>query len=126
MARLFSSRAASSFDAHSLLLSLYFVYVFSLPYHDSSSSSELIVNVQDQLAQVFIYITSIGVEALCDVLECLKEAIKIHLGVLAAPDHVLVNDVVVRLADVRVCHVFELGETLKLIRGDKVIVLLTG
>ena len=46
------------------------------------------------------------------------------MGVLAATHNVLVNDVVVGLADVRICHILELSETLELVRSDKIVVLL--
>ena len=48
------------------------------------------------------------------------------MGVLTTSDHVLVNDVVVGLADMRVCHILELGQTLELVRCDEVVVLLAG
>ena len=48
------------------------------------------------------------------------------MGVLATAHYIFVNDVVVGLTDVRVSHVFELGQPLELIRRDEVVVLLPG
>lgn len=48
------------------------------------------------------------------------------MGVLTTSDHVLVNDVVVGFADMRVRHILELGQTLELVRSDEVVVLLAG
>ncbi len=86
--------------------------------------SKLMVDVKNERAEILVDVASIGVETLSYVFKCLKEAIEIHLGVLAAPHHVLVNDVVVGLADVRVGHVFKLRQPLELIRRYKVIVFL--
>ena len=88
--------------------------------------SQLIVDVLDELAQVFIHIAPIRVESLRDVLKRLKEAVEVHLGVLAAAHHILVDDVIVRLANVRVRHVLELCQSLKLVRRYEIVVLLSG
>ena len=77
--------------------------------------SQLGVDVGDELAQVFVDVPAARVEPLGDVFQCFKEAVEVHLGVLAAPHHVLVNNVVVSLANVRVGHVVEFGEALELI-----------
>ena len=69
----------------------------------------------DEGAQIFVDVTPIGVEALGDVLESLEEAVEVHLSVLTPPHHVLVDDVVVGLADVRIRHVFEFGQSLELV-----------
>lgn len=86
--------------------------------------SKLVVHIQDELAQVFVHVAPIRVESLRDVLQCLEEAVQIHLGVLAAPHHVLVNNVVVGLADVRVSHILKLGQSLELVRRDEVVIFL--
>ena len=59
-----------------------------------------------------------------NVLKSLKEAVEVHLSVLAATYHVLVNDIVVGLANMVIRHVFKLSETLELVRRDEVVVLL--
>lgn len=86
--------------------------------------SKLMVDVENERAEILVDVASIGIEALSYVFKRLEEAIEIHLGVLAAPHHVLVNDVVVGLADVRVRHVFKLRQPLELIRRYEVIVFL--
>ena len=48
------------------------------------------------------------------------------MSVLTPPHHVLVDDVVVGLADVRIRHVLELGQSLKLVRSYEVVILLAG
>ena len=82
------------------------------------------VDVQNELAQVLVNVASVRVQALSDVLQCLKEAVQVHLSVLTPANHVLVNNVVVGLAYVRVCHVFKLGQPLELIRRNEVIIFL--
>lgn len=89
-----------------------------------SFHSQLLEDVEDELTQVLVDVPPAGVEPLRDVLKCLKEAVEVHLGVLAPPHHVLVNYVVVGLADVRVCHIFKFSQSLKLVARDEVVVLL--
>ena len=60
-----------------------------------------------------------------DVLKRLEEAVKVHLGVLTSPDNILVNDVIVGLANMRISHIIKLGKTLELVRSDEVIVFLS-
>ena len=86
--------------------------------------SKLMIDVKNERAEILVDVASIGVETLSYVFKRLEEAVEIHLGVLAASHHVLVNDVVVGLADVRVCHVFKLRQSLELIRCYEVIVFL--
>ena len=87
-------------------------------------ASELAKDILNQLTQVFVDVTPIRVEPLGNVLQRLEEAVEIHLGVLAAAHYVLVDDVVVRLGDVVIGHVCELGQPLELTRGDEIVVLL--
>ena len=86
--------------------------------------SKLVINVQYYLTQVLIHVSTLCVEPGPNVLKCLKEAIQVHLGVFAPAHHVLVDDVVVRLGDVVIGHVCELGQPLELTRGDEIVVLL--
>ena len=58
------------------------------------------------------------------VFQRLEEAVEIHLSVLTSTDDVLVDDVVVRLGDVVIGHVCELGQPLELTRSDEIVVLL--
>ena len=129
-----SSEVSFFFQYASFLFALHspvcyvFVYVFSLRSYNISPFhllfSKLIVYIQDQLAQVFIYVASIWIKALSNVLKSLKEAVEVHLSVLAATYHVLVNDIVVGLANMVIRHIFKLSETLELVRRDEVVVLL--
>lgn len=70
----------------------------------SSFLSQLVEDVLDQLTQVFVYVAAVRVEALGNVLQCLKEAVEVHLGVLAPLHYILVDDVVMGFSDVRVRH----------------------
>ena len=70
-----------------------------LPLH-----SQLVEDVLNQLAQIFIDVATIAVESLSDVLERLEEAVEVHLGIFASLDHVLVYDIVMGLCNVRVRH----------------------
>ena len=67
-------------------------------------ASELAKDILNQLTQVFVDVTPIRVESLGYILQRLEEAVEIHLGVLAAAHHVLVDDVIVRLGNVCVGH----------------------
>ena len=46
------------------------------------------------------------------------------MGVFTAPHYILVYDVVVGLANVRIRHVFKFSESLELPRCDEVVILL--
>lgn len=88
--------------------------------------SQLVENVLDQLAQVFVDVAAVAVESLGNVLECLEEAVEVHLGVFATFHHILVYDVVMGLCDVRIRHGVKLGQPLELVRRYEVVVLLPG
>ena len=64
---------------------------------------------------------SVRVQALRDVFQCLKEAIQVHLRVLGAPHHVLIDQVVMRLRQRLVGHGLELGKPLELVACDEVV-----
>lgn len=116
-----------------LFLSLPCAYRVTLPPSDLASlpdccglspSSELLEDVEDELTQVFVDVPPAGVETLGDVFKRLEEAVEVHLGVFAAPHYVLVNYVVVGLADMRVSHIFKFGQSLELVARDEVVILL--
>ena len=58
------------------------------------------------------------------VFQRLEEAVEIHLSVLTSTDDVLVDDVVVRLCNVGVCHGVEFCQPLKLVRRYEIVILL--
>ena len=97
-----------------------------MSYTSNSVSSKLVVNIQYYLTQVLVDVSALGVESCCNVFESLKEAVQIHLRVLAPAHHILVDYVVVSLRDVVVRHVCELRQPLELARCDEVVVLLPG
>ena len=68
--------------------------------------SKLVVDVQDELTKVLVNVLAVGVQALSDVFKRLEEAVKIHLCVLTATHHVLIDDVVMSLVNRVICHVF--------------------
>ena len=91
----------------------------------SSERSQLIVDVLNELAQVLVHIAPIRVESLSNILKRLEEAVEVHLGVLAAAHHILVDDVIVGLANVRVRHMVKLRKPLELVRCYEIVVLLS-
>ena len=69
----------------------------------------MVVDVQDKLTKVLVNVLAVLVQALGNVFKRLKEAVEIHLSVLAATHHVLIYYVVVSLINGVVCHIFVLG-----------------
>jgi hypothetical protein len=77
-------------------------------------SSELVHYVENDRVEVIVSVAAVGIETRRNIFQGLEEAVQVHLGVLAAPHHVFIDDVVVRLRYVIICHVLELGKFLKL------------
>lgn len=64
---------------------------------------------------------SVCVQPLSDVLQCLEEAVQVHLSVFGAPNHILVDQVIVGLRQGLVRHGLKLRQPLKLVASDEVI-----
>lgn len=75
--------------------------------------------------QVVVRILMI-VQSIGKLLERLKEAVEVHLVVVAPSHHVLVDDVVMGLQDVAVGEARVFGQPLELRARDEVVALLTG
>ena len=74
--------------------------------------------------QVVVWI-SVVVEPVGQLFERLEETVQVHLVVVAAANHVLVDDVVVGLHDMTVRQARVLAQPLELGRRDEVVTLLS-
>jgi hypothetical protein len=69
---------------------------------------------------------SVRVQSLSDVLQCLEEAIQVHLSVFGAPYDILVDQVIVGLRQGLIRHGLKLRQPLELVASDEVVRLLAG